>query len=59
MCSCEGSLQPIVLNNRAASLGIAHCPDVSHTQRVTAIMSADVLQHKKHTENTETEVALQ
>lgn len=47
VCSREGSLQPVVLDNRAASLGIAHRPHIGHTQRVTAVLSADVLQHKQ------------
>lgn len=49
MCSCEGSLQAVVLDNRAASLGIAHRPDIGHAQRVAALLTADVLEHKHRT----------
>lgn len=51
MCSCERSLQTVVLDNRAASLGIAHCPDISNTQCVTALLSTDVLPRKENTDH--------
>lgn len=47
MCSCEGSLQAVVLDDGAASLGIAHRPNIGHTQRVAALLSTDILQHKQ------------
>ena len=53
MCSCEGSLQAVVLNDGAAPLGVTHSPDVSHTQRVAALMSTDVLLHGEEIENVE------
>lgn len=43
----EGSLQPVVLDHWAASFWVAHRPHIGHTQGVAAILTADVLQHKK------------
>lgn len=42
----EGCLQAVVLNDRAAPLGVAHGAHVGHAQRVAALLPADVLQHK-------------
>lgn len=53
VCGCEGSLQAVVLDNRAASLGIAHRPDVGHAQRVAALLTADVLKHKHRTKTSD------
>lgn len=41
---CKGSLKAVVLDNRTASLGIAHRSHVSHTECLAVLLSTDVLQ---------------
>lgn len=40
----ESSLQPVVLDDGAAPLGVTHGAHVSNAQRVTALVPTDVLE---------------
>lgn len=35
MCHSKCCLQPIILDNRAASVRVTHCANISHAQSVT------------------------
>lgn len=43
----EGTLQAVVLDDRAAPFGVAHRPHVGHAQRVAAVVTAYVLRRQK------------
>lgn len=44
MGGCECSLKTVVFNNRTAPSAITHGPYVGYAQRVTFLMSTDVLE---------------
>lgn len=43
MCHGKRCLQPVILNNGAASVRIAHCADVRHAEGVTRVGATQVL----------------
>lgn len=47
MCHSERCLQPIILNYRAASVGVAHRADICHSKSVTRMGTTQVLEGQK------------